>query len=457
MDTFDDKYTNSIRVLRANTINIISNLLNPKKYIKTEQGLLRDWEGLADLCGIAGEVIPNISVLTDPTSKVLQIWQEKSDATIKNLLLYFTKLDRDDVVDDILPYIDEDIIFNKDHSCDSPLVESFDYKSDELILTTDDRKNFSEGLELQRYDAFVLFEDDDISFATLLIDTLENTYNLKLCVRARDLLAGNPEHESVIKLITERCGRVIVIISPEFLKSNVNKFFYSLTQSISIEQRQRKIIPCIYKECGILPPELNCYVKLDFRKTGPLCDFWDKLYNSIKISQNQPKTKLSLPENSLSSRTNEVQKSLTKNLSSSVLKELSNGQLLPPDNGVKHLIDNNISNSVTFSQSMSNLPDTTIPQDNIVPSTSVNSVGKYEEKHARKSSSFTQKIKKFSSSLLPKSNSEKKHLPQQNMVDQNVSMDIKDTPKEIKPPKKEKKFSFRKNKKKNKEAVLADT
>lgn len=112
-----------------------------------------------------------------------------------------------------------------------------------------------------------------------------------------------------------RCARLIVVISPAFLESNANKFFYSVAQSISIgefpgrnpetgekrrnfaEQRQRKIIPCIYKDCGKLPPELDCYFKLDFRRSGALWNFWEKLRDSIIVPEKARRKLLSLPEN----------------------------------------------------------------------------------------------------------------------------------------------------------------
>lgn len=82
-------------------------------------------------------------------------------------------------------------------------MSDIDPSIDNLILTTDDVHNISEGLEPQHYDAFVLFDVDDIDFATKLIDNLEEK-DLKLCVKERDLVGGKCEHDAVIKLIAER-------------------------------------------------------------------------------------------------------------------------------------------------------------------------------------------------------------------------------------------------------------
>lgn len=103
-----------------------------------------------------------------------------------------------------------------------------------MILTVDDVVNLEKGLSLQTYDAFVLFDDADIDNATELIDTLEKQHKLKLCVAVRDLVGGILEFDATTKLITERCKRLIVIVSPNFFNSNANKFFLSFAQSVGI-------------------------------------------------------------------------------------------------------------------------------------------------------------------------------------------------------------------------------
>lgn len=103
-----------------------------------------------------------------------------------------------------------------------------------MILTIDDVKNIEEGLPLQTYDAFVLFDDDDIMFATQLIEKLEKEYKLKLCVTVRDLVGGTLEFDATTRLITERCNRMIVIISPAFFESQANKFFVMFAGALGI-------------------------------------------------------------------------------------------------------------------------------------------------------------------------------------------------------------------------------
>lgn len=106
-----------------------------------------------------------------------------------------------------------------------------------FILTHDDLKRYEQDLGPQLYDAFILFADDDIVFATELIKYLEDC-ELKVCVKDRDLVPGVFEHESVIKLIAERCNRLVAVFSPAFFASSSNKFFLSFAQSLGIGKNE---------------------------------------------------------------------------------------------------------------------------------------------------------------------------------------------------------------------------
>lgn len=114
--------------------------------------------------------------------------------------------------------------------CPSPI-----FDSDKKILTVDDVTRLNQGLGTQNYDAYVVFADEDIDFATELIETMEKQYGLKLCVKERDLVAGIAfEHKAIIELISERCNRLIVILSPAYLKSSASKFVVHYAQALGI-------------------------------------------------------------------------------------------------------------------------------------------------------------------------------------------------------------------------------
>lgn len=66
-----------------------------------------DWHGLAELCNISGEKIPNVEESSDPSNKILELWVDhnKDESTIDKLLLFLEDTDRFDVVYDIRPLI----------------------------------------------------------------------------------------------------------------------------------------------------------------------------------------------------------------------------------------------------------------------------------------------------------------------------------------------------------------
>lgn len=78
--------------------------------------------------------------------------------------------------------------------------------ADNNLITIDDVIRLQQGQQPQKYDAFVLFADEDIDFAAKLIKKIED-FGLKLCVKERDLLVGITfEHEAIMRLISERCN-----------------------------------------------------------------------------------------------------------------------------------------------------------------------------------------------------------------------------------------------------------
>ncbi|KAJ8941814.1 hypothetical protein NQ318_006791 [Aromia moschata] len=370
MDDANDSHDNNrhitIQALRRKTRIIISTLLNPIKVIPNEKGLPRDWQGLAELCGISGEKIPSIQQDSDPSNKVLDLWNEKdrNGSTIDNFLLYLEELDRFDVIEDIELLIEEDINFYKQNpngfKCTPP-----DLDADKYILTIDDVSRISEGLEPQTYDAFVLFADDDIDF-------------------------GHGAHRD-----------------------------HGET-AIGIEQRKRKIIPCIYKPCDNLPPELSCYFMLDYRRSGVLWNFWEKLYGSIRA----PKQKSSATKtvNSINRSFSQYNSSSKQCLLKSVLHhENATAPSLKPISQVKF-------SSMVDLNSVGN--EKIIPDENLTSSTSANSLGAYSPAiKKRKSFKLYNRLKNIMKTKGSKNDEAKAETPQtaDNVPDVEVEKEKKKT------------------------------
>ena len=281
---------------------VIATLLNPLTVIPSENGLPRDWRGLADLSNFPGEMMPSLATHPNPSARILTVWEEKcKNIMIKDFQAILEELDRWDIVDDTLELFERDaekysMLLQKSQSSAEVIANEIDQK----VLTVDDLHRLKKGLENQYYDALLLYADEDVMFANEMVDKLEKLHNLKLCLKDRDLIGGALEHEALMILIAERCNRLIVIVSSNFLKSRENKFFLNYAQAVGIDKQQRKVIPCLYEKCQ-LPPQLKYMFILDYNRVGKMYDFWGRLRDSIqtpsvKNNANSVSDKLLLPE-----------------------------------------------------------------------------------------------------------------------------------------------------------------
>lgn len=277
-----------LNALNHRSYQLLSALLNKKKIFKSEEGYYRDWRGLFQVLKLDHFHKAELDNHANPTKRLLDLWQESlRGANLKELQHVLGQIDRWDVLDDSnkLIYQDAEKFLsnqsNEAHRTDA--VEKSCYsESDEDIITNDDTRH-----KKQYYDAFILFADADIEFATKIMERMEER-KLKLCVKDRDLLAGiNFEHDAIIKLISERCRRLVVVISKEFLKSPLHNFFVMFAQALQIEQKKRKIIPCVYERLE-LPANLKFYFILDYKRSNKLYNFWDKLEDAIKARTDSP-------------------------------------------------------------------------------------------------------------------------------------------------------------------------
>lgn len=159
---------------------------------------------------------------------------------------------------------------------------------DNDLITQQDLECSAKGLPLKTYDAFVIYNDKDVEFASELIENCEKM-GYSLCVKDRDLLGGlSFESDAILNLLSKRCNRLIVIVSKAFLKSPMQIFLTNFAHALGIEQGKRKIIPCLLEECE-LPQMLRFCFRLNYYKSNKLFNFWDKLDQSLKPSPMAPK------------------------------------------------------------------------------------------------------------------------------------------------------------------------
>lgn len=276
-----------IRILSSATRQLMATRLDSRKILLASQGVHRDWRGVAEQANLDVSSISCWGKIS-PTEHCLHIWGQKG-GKVEHLWTFLEVMDRYDVIDDTLENIYSD--YDKCKSQGGGALAALPPPLDQLVsdvavydsnvLTVDDHKNLSMGLGLQYYNALVLFADEDIDFVQEMVEKLEGEYNLKLCLKDRDLVGGLQfESDSIVRLIIERCTRVIVVLSPEFLASSANNFFVLFAHALSVDQRRRIVIPCLYRPC-VKPTVISFCHSLDYYRAKGYWNYWEKLRDSL--------------------------------------------------------------------------------------------------------------------------------------------------------------------------------
>lgn len=289
-----------VSALKQRTFQLLAVLLNKKKIFKSEDGYYRDWRGLFQAIHLENHFIAEVEAHANPSQRIFELWRSSASKegkvpSLLDLQNILGIIDRWDIVDDSDKLFREDaeqylaekqrvqIPTSAQQPAETEQLSSNQQVADDDIITKDDTIYHK-----QTYDAFVLFADKDIEFASKIIHKMEER-NLKLCLKDRDVLAGiSFEHNVLVKLISERCNRLIVVFSKEFLKSPLNEFVVTYAQAMQIEQKQRKILPCVAERIE-LPPALKYTTILDYERSKHLFNYWDKLENSIRVRKDPPK------------------------------------------------------------------------------------------------------------------------------------------------------------------------
>ncbi|XP_058125672.1 myeloid differentiation primary response protein MyD88-like [Anopheles ziemanni] len=279
-----------LKALSPLTRDLLGSLLDKERIFLSEAGFSRDWRGLFYLAEIPKSLYPLVKGHEKHTHRLLELWEKEShqckvDANLAQLQNLLGCIDRWDVVDDTSDLFEKDaekfLLQEQRRTArenqPAELQDGYVPDDNDIIVVGDRPGN------KQLFDAFILFAQEDIEFATKMVSRLE-ARGLNLCLKDRDILAGASfEHEVMSRLISERCRRLVVIISEAFLASSLNDFTVTFAQALQIERRQRKVIPCVYGKCD-LPPHLKYTCRLDYQRSQNLYNFWDKLANSIRPS-----------------------------------------------------------------------------------------------------------------------------------------------------------------------------
>eukprot|EP00088_Acartia_fossae_P067319 TRINITY_DN839_c0_g1_i8.p1 TRINITY_DN839_c0_g1~~TRINITY_DN839_c0_g1_i8.p1 ORF type:complete len:472 (-),score=106.94 TRINITY_DN839_c0_g1_i8:46-1461(-) len=275
----------SVAFLRPSTIECLSVQLNPQKLLRTENKSLRDWRGVYEGTNIQNSMIyEKIKHSQNPFKLLLEEWKRFEDTTIVNLLKILETMERFDVIDDNCEMIKCDMQaadkLLKEKGLSVGAVEN-KIAGSEKVLTYDDIAMLKTAREVARYDVLILHADEDIIFAERMAKVLEQQ-NIKVCLKDRDLLVGTMELEAVTSLISERCNKVAVPLTPEFFNSPSNNLYSSLAQSSAIAENRRSFLPIIRKPTD-LPTNIKMLTKLNALNDGSKNPyFWRKLCLNIK-------------------------------------------------------------------------------------------------------------------------------------------------------------------------------
>lgn len=253
--------------------------------------MLRDYRGFLQFLGL-DEFLQSVQSKADPMSEVLQLWTmlQPNSANIGQLQHILEHIDRGDVLEDLSATFAEDIRVyldepnNRPIECSqTPVTPTKNTIDETTILTLSDVVLTEQGLPPTTFDAFILFHNDDIEFATMLIEKLE-AFGLKVFVKERDLLAGSLESDATIRMLSERCGRLVVLLSTAFTQkqSYLDDFLLKYAQFSSFEQRNRKILPVCINEDVTMPSYLALNAALIYRPAG-FYKFWERLRDSIRL------------------------------------------------------------------------------------------------------------------------------------------------------------------------------
>ncbi|XP_038078117.1 myeloid differentiation primary response protein MyD88-like [Patiria miniata] len=271
------------KALNVPTRTRLSLMLNPPKVLHN------DWTGLAGEMGFEYEEIENFALEKDPMKIVLSAWTCRPDSTIGALLEMLSTINRDDVLNDIRKLVERDasrwVERRKGDVNGQPVQVPEVSESYPNVPETPELR----GITLEDhpsgppevFDAYVCFTYADSEFVKEMMAVLEKEpYNLKLCIDFRDLVPGGSYSTITAELIENRCKRMIIVLSPDFLTSEDCNFQTKFAHSIAPSARSKRLIPVMVENCK-LPNILRHLTICDYTKKDLRQWFWPRLHGAL--------------------------------------------------------------------------------------------------------------------------------------------------------------------------------
>lgn len=283
----------------------VTQALDLPQLIHTETGLARDYRGIAELMGFnLVQIKTRFERANNPTRRLINEFTQKNPiASLNTLIELIETIERFDVLDDFLPILikivsnqisiqprlnfrDQCHAIEHDKSQDNKKIsasnETSHLVSDLNRLTVDD--NACSNIF---YDAFICFAPEDHQYAQELIYSLEERG--ARVATADDLLPGNFEHDALMRLIDVRCRKVIIILTPNFSKSEECKFQTKFASEVGIKTRATKIIPVLYEsfDDSTIPIMIQVLSKIDMNR-GQRQWQLERLIRSLELNIEKP-------------------------------------------------------------------------------------------------------------------------------------------------------------------------
>nr|AJK90196.1 myeloid differentiation factor 88 [Hirudo medicinalis] len=256
--------------------------LNPERStFGPENGNLQDWRGVAEELGFVPIQIENFQRSHDPLSEVMKNLRiTKQEAVLGDVLLAILRCERYDVLED--PQLMTQLERCKPSA---PSPKFFAELQDPNVGSSNDENYWltvgeADSGAPEYFNAFVCYSPVDLTFVKNMMTELEDKQQFKLCIPDRDFLPGPPKYEAITKLIQARCDKFIVVLSPDFLKSDECAFMLNYALALNPSARRKKLIPILYKRCEI-PPILSFITLVDFTRGDVIGWFWNRLSKSL--------------------------------------------------------------------------------------------------------------------------------------------------------------------------------
>ncbi|XP_042188247.1 myeloid differentiation primary response protein MyD88 [Callorhinchus milii] len=251
--------------------------LNPRSVVAT------DWTGLAEEMGFEYLEIRSYESQENPTGKLLQDWEVKKPSSVGLLLQLLKRIQREDILEDVSPDIDE----NCRRYLNKPLqVAAVDSSGPRTLpsmgITTKDDPT---GAMPELFDAFICYCQADIGFVHEMISQLEqSSSHLKLCVFDRDVLPGTCVWTIAGELIEKRCRRMVAVISDDYLVSDECDFQTKFALSLCPGARDKRLIPVKYKPIKKEFPSILRHITLcDYTNPSTKSWFWNRLSRALSL------------------------------------------------------------------------------------------------------------------------------------------------------------------------------